>query len=223
MTADPSRDVVTWKAGDRTPARGSLQTQKPHDTTISPNASSYRHLHRSIARSLAAVMAQSFPAIDPSIQLRISIHHLVGRVTFAISHLGRGGGMSRTPPSWREGVATYLGHYTEIDDVITICSLLSNRRRQYIIFYLLSSTNDEWVPLRDVAQWATAVEHEYPVSEATGDDYRNMRESMRHTHVDTLADANVIEYNSQGTELKAGDCLPEVARILIQLLLMTDA
>lgn len=131
--------------------------------------------------------------------------------------------MSGTTPSWLDGAATYLGHHTDIENVITICSLLGNRRRQYIIFYLLASNGEEWIPLRDVAQWATAVEHEYPVSEATGDDYQNMRESMRHTHVDTLADAGVIKYNPQCTKIKPDDRLPEVARVLIQLLLMTAA
>lgn len=100
------------------------------------------------------------------------------------------------------------------ESVITVYSVLANRRRQYVILYMLTPDQDEWTSMADVARRVTAVKHGYSIQEAKGEDYLNVRESLRHTHFDALADAGVIEYDAQQTHVTPGERLAVVGRIL---------
>lgn len=124
--------------------------------------------------------------------------------------------MNKQSPTWQAGVANFL-QQADVNNVAEICGLLRNRRRQYIVWCLCAQP-DEWIPVRDVARWVTAVVHEYSLSDARGDDYRSVRESLRHTHLDALDAAGVIKTNDQQTEVRPGPRFDEVASILIQLL-----
>lgn len=130
--------------------------------------------------------------------------------------------MSNDPPPWLGTVSTFVAATANQEEVITMCSLLANRRRQLVILYLLNRDLDEWISMEEIARWVTAVRHGYSLEEARGEDYRNIRESLRHTHLRTLADARVIKYDAQQTRVTPDARLPEVGRIFLHLLLLSS-
>lgn len=129
--------------------------------------------------------------------------------------------MSDNTPSWSGTIAEFIAAESNQEEVITMCTLLANRRRQYVVLYMLTHDPEEWVSMGEIARWVTAVINDYSIQDATGDDYRNIRESLRNTHLETLADAGVINYDSQQTRVAPGDRLPAIGRIFLHLLLLT--
>ncbi|PGF14367.1 hypothetical protein CP556_22000 [Natrinema sp. CBA1119] len=130
--------------------------------------------------------------------------------------------MSNDPPPWLGTISTFVAVKANQEEVITMCSLLANRRRQLVILYLLNRDPDEWISMEEIARWVTAVRYEYSLEEAKGADYRNIRESLRHTHLRTLADAGVIKYDAQQTRVTPDARLPEVGRVFLHLLLLSS-
>jgi len=129
--------------------------------------------------------------------------------------------MSNRPPLWLNSISTFVDVEANQEETITMCSLLANRRRQLVVLCLIGRDQDEWISMEEIARWVTAVRYEYSLKEARGSDYRNIRESLRHTHLETLADANVIEYDSQQTRVAPSTRLPKVGRVLVHLLLLS--
>jgi hypothetical protein len=124
--------------------------------------------------------------------------------------------MSKQPPTWQRG-AVGLFDCSDLDTVSTVCDLLSNQRRQFVVVYLVSHS-DEWVSVSEVSRWVTAVIYDLPLDESRGTEYKNVRESMRHTHIDALEAAAVVEVNDQGTEIRRGPRFQKVASTLLHLL-----
>ena len=129
--------------------------------------------------------------------------------------------MSSSPPPWLGAISGFVAAEAHQEEVITICSLLANRRRQLVVLYLLGCDQDEWISMEEIARWVTAVRYEYSIEEASGADYRNIRESLRQTHLEALADANVIEYDADQTRVAPDARLPEVGRVFLHLLLLS--
>lgn len=129
--------------------------------------------------------------------------------------------MSNSSPPWLASISAFVAAEANQEEVITMCSLLANRRRQLVVLYLLGCDEDEWISMGELARWVTAVRQGYSLEEATGADYRNIRESLRHTHLKTLADAGVIEHDAQQTRVAPGARLPEVGRVFLHLLLLS--
>ncbi|QKY22290.1 hypothetical protein B4589_017985 (plasmid) [Halolamina sp. CBA1230] len=101
--------------------------------------------------------------------------------------------------------------------------MLGNRRRQLAVLYLLTCDTDEWVSLANLARWITAVTTDSSLDAATGSDYHNIKESLRHTHLPTLADAGAITYDADRTRLTPSDTLPFLGRLLFHLLIVSTA
>jgi len=126
-------------------------------------------------------------------------------------------------PTWLAPLGEFVAASARHEEVSTVCSLLMNRRRQLVILYMLTRDQNEWTTMSDVARWVTAVTKGYSIEGATGDDYRNIRESLRNTHLSALADAGVIEYDSQQTRVAPGEQLDDVAGVFFHLLLLTGS
>jgi hypothetical protein len=129
--------------------------------------------------------------------------------------------MRKPAPSWSDAVALVFANELDPDTVTTVCSILENRRRQLAVLYLTTCGTDEWVSLTDLARWITAVTTDSSLNAATGDDYHNVKESLRHTHLPTLADAGAITYDADRTRLTASDTLPFLGRLLLHLLIIS--
>ncbi|MFC7250670.1 hypothetical protein ACFQJ5_12575 [Halomicroarcula sp. GCM10025324] len=124
--------------------------------------------------------------------------------------------MNDQSPTWQRGAANLFKDDT-LDTVSTVCDLLSNQRRQFVVFYL-ASIPEQWVSVSEVSRWVTAVYYDQSISESRGAEYKNVRESMRHTHVDVLEEADVVEVDDRGTEMRRGPRFERVAAILVHLL-----
>jgi hypothetical protein len=129
--------------------------------------------------------------------------------------------MSNSPPPRLGTIAAFVKAEANQEEVVTMCSLLANERRQLVVLYLLGRDEDEWITMKEMARWVAAVKHECSLEEATGADYRNIRESLRHTHLETLADAGVIEYDATQTRVAPGARLPKVGNVFLHLLLLS--
>ncbi|MFC7028617.1 hypothetical protein ACFQH8_16710 [Halomicroarcula sp. GCM10025710] len=126
-------------------------------------------------------------------------------------------------PSWWAPLGEFVAAGARHEEVSTVCSLLRNRRRRLVVLYMLTREQDEWTTMSEVARWVTAVTQGYSIEEATGDDYRNVRESLRNTHLSALADAGVIKYDAQQTRVAPGERLDDVAGVFLHLLLLTGS
>lgn len=131
--------------------------------------------------------------------------------------------MRKPAPSWAEAVSFAFANQLDPDTVITACSILANRRRQLAVLYLLACDDDEWVSLTNLARWTTAVATNSSLEAATGAEYHNIRESLRQTHLPTLADAGVIIYDADRTRLTPGENLPLLGQLLLHLLMVSTA
>lgn len=129
--------------------------------------------------------------------------------------------MRKSAPSWLDAVVFVFANELDPDTVTTVCSILGNRRRQLAVLYLLTCRPDEWVSLTELARWITAVTTDASLDAATGSDYHNVKESLRHTHLPTLANAGVITYDADRTRLTPSDTLPVLGRLLLHLLIIS--
>jgi hypothetical protein len=129
--------------------------------------------------------------------------------------------MRKPAPSWSDAVALIFADELDPETVTTVCSVLGNRRRQLAVLYLQTCSADEWVSLTELARWITAVTTDSSLENATGGDYYNVRESLRQTHLPTLADAGAITYDAERTRLTPSDTLPLLSRLLFHLLIVS--
>jgi hypothetical protein len=73
--------------------------------------------------------------------------------------------------------------------------VLSNRRRRYVVHYLLQ--RQEAVEFRRLTEQVTAWENGIPVEAVTHDQRKRVYTALRQTHLPTMADAGVIDYDRQ--------------------------
>lgn len=130
--------------------------------------------------------------------------------------------MRKPEPSWSDAVALVFADQLDPATVTKACSILANRRRQLAVLYLLTCGADEWVSLTDLARWITAVTTDSTLEAATGADYHNIRESLRHSHLPALADAGAITYDANRTRLTPSDNLRVFGRALLLLHLIVS-
>lgn len=71
--------------------------------------------------------------------------------------------------------------------------LLQNERRRAVVRYLKG--RDQTVKMRDVAEQVAAWEHDTTVQALTSDERQRVYIALYQSHLDTLADAGVIDYN----------------------------
>jgi len=79
--------------------------------------------------------------------------------------------------------------------------ILSAPRRCYVI-QILSNTENEEYTTRDLSEKITAIEHDISKKDATGEPYRNVYNALSQTHLETMANADLIEYDHQRQRVK---------------------
>ncbi|WP_248516918.1 DUF7344 domain-containing protein [Salinarchaeum laminariae] len=122
-----------------------------------------------------------------------------------------------TAPSPFDRTSDYLEETVDEDRVLTICWVLSNRRRQLLVLYLLGKREDEWVSPSEVARWITGIEDDCPADSATGKPYRSVRNSLTQTHLPELDEDEILEYKKGRKRLRRGDSFNAVADALLTL------
>ena len=102
-----------------------------------------------------------------------------------------------------------------LDVLSEVYHALSASRRCHVI-QLLSRSEDETLPVRELAREIAATEEDVPPDRATGEPYRNVYNALSQTHLSTLSDAGIIIYDSDRQTVAAGPNL-DVAALLIVL------
>ena len=103
----------------------------------------------------------------------------------------------------------------EIDDEflsVLYHALRTQRRRQVI--RILVESDGESKTVRSLARRITAIEHDVPRSQATGEPYRNVYNALSQTHLPTLVDANVVIYDPKRQTVSSGSNL-QIAALLV--------
>ena len=80
-----------------------------------------------------------------------------------------------------------------------IFDLLSSHRRRYVIHYC--KREDEPVTVSDLAEHVAARELDKPVEELTSAERKRVYTSLQQTHLPTLAEAGMIEYDNNEVSL----------------------
>ncbi|WP_135822768.1 DUF7344 domain-containing protein [Halostella litorea] len=93
-------------------------------------------------------------------------------------------------------MATQGGGLSDKDELF---SILSNHRRRYTIQFC--KQEEGAVTLSDLAEQVAAWEEEKTVSEITSAERKRVYTSLQQTHLPTLADAGMIEYEDHEIEL----------------------
>lgn len=118
-------------------------------------------------------------------------------------------------PSAYEHAGEYLDDTVDEDRIQTLCWILGNLRRQRVVCYLLQDT--AWVETSHLARWITGIETDCKPSHAQGDTYRSVRTSLIQTHLDALADEDIIEYDGDREQLRRGPDFDDAAGALVTL------
>lgn len=85
-------------------------------------------------------------------------------------------------------------------DVDVVFDILSNRRRRFVLHYLLQQ--DGAVDLRELSRHVTAWENRIGVEEITYKQRKRVYTALRQTHLPTMEDAGVIAYDSRSGEVE---------------------
>jgi len=93
-------------------------------------------------------------------------------------------------------MATQRGDLSDKDELF---SILSNHRRRYTI--QLCKQAEDTVTLSDLAEQVAAWEEDKTVSEITSAERKRVYTSLQQTHLPTLEDAGMIEYEDHEIEL----------------------
>jgi len=70
------------------------------------------------------------------------------------------------------------------------------------VIQILSNTENEEYTTRDLSEKITAIEHDISKKDATGEPYRNVYNALSQTHLETMANADLIEYDHQRQRVK---------------------
>ena len=93
--------------------------------------------------------------------------------------------------------------------------VLQARRRREVI-RIIHTTDDSTLSVRSIAREIAAVEYDLAQTNATGEPYRNAYNALSQTHLPTLADADIIIYNSERQTVSRGGNLP-LAALLVDI------
>ena len=93
--------------------------------------------------------------------------------------------------------------------------VLQARRRREVI-RIIHTTDDSTLSVRSIAREIAAVEYDLAQTNATGEPYRNAYNALSQTHLPTLADADIISYNSERQTVSRGGNLP-LAALLVDI------
>jgi hypothetical protein len=88
---------------------------------------------------------------------------------------------------------------SDLPDKDEVFSLLSNHRRRYTIQFC--KQEEQPVTLSDLAEQVAAWEEEKSVAELTSAERKRVYTSLQQTHLPTLADAGMIDYENHEIEL----------------------
>jgi len=91
-----------------------------------------------------------------------------------------------------------------------IYHILSAPRRCHLI-RLLYHRDSQKSTVRELSREIAAIEQETSKSNATGEPYRNVYNALSQTHLQTMADANLITYDNHRQTVASGQCLNTVA------------
>lgn len=78
----------------------------------------------------------------------------------------------------------------------TILKILSNRRRQYALHYLLQEDGN--AELRELSEQVTAWEHGITPDRVSYDQRRNVYTALKQHHLPSMEDANILVYDDAG-------------------------
>lgn len=92
---------------------------------------------------------------------------------------------------------------------------LSAPRRCWVI-QLLAESDEDTLSVRHLARNIAAIEEGVPTECATGEPYRNVYNALSQTHLSTLADTDIIIYDSDRQTIAAGPKF-DVAALLVVL------
>ncbi len=103
---------------------------------------------------------------------------------------------------------------SDFPDVLSeVYHSLSASRRCYVI-HILSKSSKECQSVRTLARQIAAIEEDVEPDHATGKPYRNVYNALAQTHLSTLADTEIIVYDSN-RQIVAPGPLFDVAAFLI--------
>jgi len=81
-------------------------------------------------------------------------------------------------------------------------ALRAPRRRRVI--RLLAQTDEPFVSVRRLSREIAAVENDLPLTQATGEPYRNVYNALSQTHLTTLTDAGIVIYDPKRQTISRG-------------------
>jgi len=113
----------------------------------------------------------------------------------------------RSGDNARTAASAYPDHTSNLYD------LLGPPRRRYAIEII--AEGDGEITVRDLARRITAIEQDVPIEHARGDPYRNVYTSLTQTHLGRMADADIIQFDSDRKVIYADESL-EDAWLLLQ-------
>lgn len=95
------------------------------------------------------------------------------------------------------------------DDVFDI---LSNARRRFVLYYLREA--GEPVELGELARELAAWENETPASDLTTQQRKRVYVSLYQTHIQKLAEADIVEYDDDTRMVRLADAADEIGAYL---------
>jgi len=109
-----------------------------------------------------------------------------------------------------------MGENDSLDSILSeVYHALSASRRRHVI-QLLYDAEDRTLSVRNLAREITAIEQGVPINRATGESYRSVYNALTQTHLPTLADADIVIYNTDRQTVTAGPDL-NITTLLIVL------
>lgn len=90
----------------------------------------------------------------------------------------------------------------------TLFRVLRNRRRRYALHYL--KQRDEVVTVGDLAEQIAAWETETPVLDLDPDDRRRVYISLLQSHLPTLDDADIVEFDGERSEVQLTEAAKDI-------------
>jgi len=96
--------------------------------------------------------------------------------------------------------------YVDVNEECVLSTLHHALRaaRRRIVISIVADTPDVPVPVRELARQIAAHEENVSLEQATGEPYRNAYNALSQTHLPTLAEADIIIYNSDRQIVVAG-------------------
>lgn len=104
---------------------------------------------------------------------------------------------------------------SEDDHLSLFHHALRAARRRHVIT-ILRDTSEQSLSVRELARKITAKEEAVPTERATGEPYRNVYNSLSQTHLPTLNEVNIVDYDSDRQIVVPGSSFT-TAKLLLAL------